>query len=231
MNVTNSRKRVFADEKIELGYVEKLSLQGDFLYAVVRSEGIYFRREDDSIAVKDTFLFGSEGVPEQDLLLSDVLIPTDILPSMMTMNVDFFLNRKVEVIIHGGFPRLVLLSRCASYSSPRKITPEDLSFSRNATKTGKLTPLGEKYLESIGYDKVAINSIKKELYSTVSNGPDVLTYGDSMQWDLNLASDNKNKKRKDMTTLIDRTHVFGLSEVQQRTKSCYIPILSIGGKL
>ena len=232
MDSVLNRRRVSKSEVIEYGIVEKVSLQGDYLYAVVRSEGIPYQDEDGRIIFRDTYLFGSNGVPEQELLLADVLIPTDILPSMVTMDFKFFIGKKVEVIIDGRTPRVVLLSRCASFLPARKVSVSDIQTAREFNTGRQMGQSAKRYLNGIGFDEKHVDALLSEKYIDIANlDRDILTYGANLQWDVVLESDDKNKTRQDMSKKSNFSYVSGLTGGQMTTKSCYIPVLSIGGKV
>jgi len=231
MRIKAGKPRVNIGDTSEYGIVEKLSIQGDFLYAVVRKEGIFYRDEEDKLVNYKTELFGSNGVPEQELTLAEVLIPTDLLPAMITMDINFFIGKKIEVIINNGFPRMALLSRVTSTYNPRGISSMDINEARTSSETLALESKGKTFLSESGYGSERVNSISKEKYIDISGSQSILRYGIEQSWDLDIQKDNKNKSDKDMSEISNFKFVSGLRGKPLKTKNCYIPILSIGGKV
>lgn len=232
MRFRAGRKRVFSNDRIEYGIVEKLSIQGDYLYAIVRHEGIVYANEALEIRNTETDLFGSNGTPEHLLLLADVLIPTDILPGMITMDYKFFIGKKVEVVVtENKEPRIVLLSRAASFIPSRGVQTSDLSLIRSVAGTREITNAGKKELRNLGYTSEEIDAILSEKYVDISTDEDILMYGNEESWHIDQQKDPKNNNYKNMKKISNFTFVSGLTGKQQRTKSCYLPILSIGGKV
>lgn len=231
MRFKAGRKRTFKNDTIEYGIVEKLSIQGDYLYAIVRHEGIVYANEAGEFRNTDTDLFGANGTPEQLLILADVLIPTDIIPAMVSVDYKFFIGKKVEVVTSNDEPRIVLLSRIASSLPARGIQSSDLNMARSASGSRSITNRGRTELGNIGYSSERVDAILLEKYIDISTDADILTYGNEEMWHIDYEKDPKNKNYKDMKKISNFSFVSGLTGKQKKTKSCYLPILSIGGKV
>ena len=230
MELKAGERREFKNDTIEYGIVEKLSIQGDFLYAIIRREGTVHANEAGKLVRSNTELLGANGTPEQMLTLAEVLIPTDIIPGMVNMKIDFFIGRKVEVITNSGIPRIALLSRSSSSSPSRKMLISDITNVRTTSTNRELTSGGREILKGKGYKDEQLSSVTKEKYIDISTGPDILSYGVEQTWDIDLQKDSKNKERKDMSKISNFKYVSGLKGKPQKSKTCYLPILSIGGK-
>ncbi len=231
MEIKAGEERAFKDDIIKFGIVEKISIQGDFLYAVVRKEGTFHLNEAGQIVKEKTELFGANGTPEQMVLLAEVLIPTDILPASINVKPEFFIGKKVEVILNGNIPRIALLSRISSFAPARGMSPVDIYQARRMTTDREFSEPSKELLKLQGYEEERVTAIAKEKYIDISTKEDVLRYGLDKTWDTDLQKDANNKKRKDMTVISETKFVSGLKGEVQKSKSCYIPILSIGGKI
>ena len=231
MEIKVGEERAFKNDIVKFGIVEKISIQGDFLYAIVRKEGTFHVNEEGAMVIEKTELFGANGTPEQMLLLAEVLIPTDILPASINVKPEFFIGKKVEVVLNGEIPRIALLSRISSFAPARGMSPSDIYQTRRITKDREFGKSSMELLKLQGYEEERVTAISKEKYVDISTKEDVLRYGLDKTWDTDIQKDANNKKRKDMTVISETRFVSGLKGEVQKSKSCYIPILSIGGKM
>lgn len=231
MKYDPTKENGYTSNKIAYGTIEKLSIQGDLMYCVVRRESTLYINDIGVPSVKYGSLFGSESTPENEVSLAEVLIPSDIPPSIITSDFSIFIGKKVEVVISSSnTPVLVLLSRISSSIASRGIEREHIYDIRKKSKDGVLTEYGKTQLVKTGYSKERVDNVLKEKYQDIAAKDDILVYGNKKEWH----SDIKNKDntgKYNMENIINIDFVSGITKEDRKTKQCYIPILSIGGKI
>ncbi len=163
----------------ENGVIETISPQGDLVYAMVRREGRIAQDVDGQQVRIGMSLFRNEfNIPESNLTLAELLIPTDIDPKSTHCEYKKFTGQRVRVKLESGYPTYVLTAEGADEDS-RTISGRLLQTLRMRNPEMNLdTPENIKFLKQNGFDSSTINGIINETYQSTKVKGSVISYGD-----------------------------------------------------
>ena len=218
----------YDSKKTIYGIVEKISIQGDLIFTIVRElNKIYIN--GIGVEIKTGKIIGSGNIPEQNLILAEILIPTDIHSGNLNIDPKNYIGKIIEVLINNnGIPIIALLSR-SSITQARGVEKEDILKIRNKNQNGIIDDNGKTALVKMGYSEDRISNILKEKYINIKNDDDILIYGNKKEWYTN-SKGKESSSKKDMSKLIDIKYVSGINDEERESISCYMPIFQIGGK-
>jgi len=161
--------------RYEKGIIKNLSPQGDRLFATVKRMPST-RVDNQGVTVKvDGTYFGNEhGYSDDNITLSETLIPTDIDLSIISGTLEHFVGKEVMVESIDNFPEKVFIQ--SPDSSARKISIEELRTARLSSNKSELDDSAKKFLLSIGYSPEEVDATFKETLSSIERAK-ILDYG------------------------------------------------------
>lgn len=206
------------------GIIEAISLQGDKMYCVVREHDRDVL-EGDTIVRKKGKLFGNtHDIPEEKLVLAEILIEADINVSSSNFEPEHFIGENVQVEMIAGEPfRVILID---SSINSRTITRRDIKVARGEDPKGDIkSQTAKDYLKSVGYDSQQIDAISKESLANFEINGKIIVYGDTADW---TRSNNLNDANKlDMQESSKKGIVTGLPAATVGSHICYKPPLAL----
>ena len=210
--------------KEELGIIEKISIQGNDIYAVVR-------RKKQAEEGKSALLFGNEQrIEESKLTMAEILIPLDIKANDINYEPLKILGEVVTVTTRHGHPIMAQLNN--KNRKPRTIDRDRIKEIRAMSKDPQhieITPDIEKYLSQFGYTKEDIDITLKDNLETVNTNAKsgVIRYGDEQSWDRTSTDDaGKDDWKNNSAVKI----VTGLAKSTLKNMSCHIPLSILQGR-
>lgn len=210
--------------KEELGIIEKISIQGNDIYAVVR-------RKKQAEEGKSALLFGNEQrIEESKLTMAEILIPLDIKANDINYEPLKILGEVVTVTTRHGDPIMAQLNN--KNRKPRTIDRDRIKEIRAMSKDPQhieITPDIEKYLSQFGYTKEDIDITLKDNLETVNTNAKsgVIRYGDEQSWDRTSTDDaGKDDWKNNSAVKI----VTGLAKSTLKNMSCHIPLSILQGR-
>lgn len=209
--------------KIREGIIEKIVLQSDYVYAIVRSIPVRVSFSNFETQGSEGELFGANGTPESMLSVAEILIPTDINPSTFSGSFDIYIGRRIPVLVDGSSPLLALINACAYSNSPRAVKGSIIKELRSVSRERKVNT--SKYdLES----KEILENILNEKWENIQSKSGVITYNDVRNWgylddkDLGFTG---SKINKDKDQIMISNYKKG-----ENAERCFLPKILIGGK-
>lgn len=174
-------------EEYKVAKIISLSPQGDSMYAILRLVPEY--NDEDNSIVGNYY-----HVNEQDLVLSEVLIPTDLDITSYHGDLTKLLNRTVKVLFRGGRPVLAHV-KYESLDGPRKISKDHINRARNITEQRSLNTLEAKaFLKALGYTDEEIRQTAGETIQSIRPDGFILKYGEVASWHKSTTRDGENEK-------------------------------------
>lgn len=205
----------------ETGIVVSISHQGNGVYAVVRKKGNILIDVDGNKVRVGTGLFGNiYNVPEKDLAMTEVLLPTDLDATRLVMNYKYLIGATVKVQVDNGYPRMVHFSNNNAFEA-RIVGREDLYRAR--TNSDNLSLKDQDALDffrAIGIDEVIAKALTDE---KIKEGQ--LCYGNYSTPDMVSQSDKSSKVVVDTNPAL----VTGLPSTTLKEKDCHIFPSILGG--
>ena len=210
--------------KEELGIIEKISIQGNDVYAVVR-------RKKQAEEGNPALLFGNEQrIDESKLTMAEILIPLDIKANDINYDPLKILGEVVTVSTRHGDPIMASINN--KNRKPRTIDRDRIKEIRAMSKDPsniEITPDIEKYLQQFGYSKEDIELTLKDDLKTVNENAKsgVIRYGDESAWDRTSTEDaGKDDWKNNNAVKI----VTGLAKSTLKNLSCHIPTSILQGR-
>lgn len=206
----SSAEKLFRTKK-RPGIVANVCPQGDRLYLIVRHPDTI--TGDNRVIGK---LFGSIGTtPEEDLLLVEILVATDIDLSVDALDYSSLIGKKVTVEEGmGRLPRFLVRLK-EPVNGARTISPEDIIKARSLTPDNTINDEGVDFLEQ-RYGKDQTAAVLGEKYSDFSSGSIIQISGQS---DWQAASMDDMNGRQMLET--DHSIVNNLTSGKLKDKPCH----------
>lgn len=210
--------------KEEMGVIEKVSIQGNDIYAIIR-------RTKQAGLEKPALLFGNEAqIEEQKLTMAEVLIPLDIKANDIQFDPLKILGESVTVQTRHGDPIMAQLNN--RNRKPRTIDRDRMKEIRAMSKDPsniEVTPKIEQYLAQFGYTKEDIDLTIKDNVENVNKNAKtgVIRYGDEEAWDRSSTDDGGKNDWKNTTPV---KIVTGLSKHLLKQMSCHVPVQIFQGR-
>lgn len=201
-----------------------VSPQGDILYAVARYPDQTITKPDGRVENLKGVLVGNEGeIEEKNLLMAEILIPTDIdLSKAKGLNLRTLIGAQAMVEVIDQRPiKIITLGLNAN---ARNIDSSLIRIARSLTPDKSLGKDSQVYLESQGYSKPLIREILAEAFIDKFENK-VLVYGNTALWNaVDQESVKKNSDYVDMTSYNTRlASVYNLPASALKKKICWNP--------
>ncbi|RLA68525.1 MAG: hypothetical protein DRQ78_00115 [Epsilonproteobacteria bacterium] len=171
-------------EKHNSGTIRYLSPQGENLHAAVQRFPTFKTKPNGEVIMIDGGMFGNEpGVSEEELTLTEILIPVDINLRNNPIDLIPLIGMEVTVITRNNYPEMVLLQ--SKLNKSRVINCRTLREARHWSRDGTLKGEGARaYLESRGYTDETIDAVISESVDQFPRAG-IFNY-DSVTWSTNL---------------------------------------------
>jgi hypothetical protein len=220
-------KRAFIKE--ELGIIVSLSPQGDSVFAVIRRVGQKMYDFDGNTVYVGTSLFGNElGIEESQLLLAEILIPTDINPKTTHTDYQKLIGQRVTVKIKNDRPIMAHLIGGGEFE-PRTVSRQDLYSARITNSAMSLKDNSAKdFLRKQGYSDSTINAIISEDLGSANILGQVISYGDNATYHKTSIKDNKTEA--DLSKSNASGIVKHLSLEKLKNRLCHIHPTALSAK-
>lgn len=207
--------------KLREGIVEKVIIQSDYIYMVVRRVPVGTLMSNSETGNIKGELFGANGTPESMLSLAEVMIPTDINPSIASGSLEAYIGRQVPVLVDKDRP-LIVLSNASSYSnSPRAISGSKIKELRALSRSGNIN--------TSRYDidaKEILDGILSEKWEDIQGKSAIITYDGIKNWsylddkDTSFTGSKLSKEKVMMKNYKEGVNV----------QRCFLPKILIGGR-
>lgn len=210
--------------KEELGIIEKIQVQGNDIYAVVR-------RKKQAEEGKAALLFGNEQrIDEAKLTMAELLIPLDIKANDINYDPLKILGEVVTVQTRHGDPIMASINN--KNRKPRTIDRDRIKEIRAMSKDPQnivITPEIERYLQQFGYTKDDIDLTLKDNLQVVNDNAKsgVIRYGDESSWDRTSTEDAGKDDWKNSSAV---KIVTGLAKSTLKNMQCHIPLSILQGR-
>lgn len=202
-----------------------VSPQGNVLYAIARYPDINNLLPNGLIENIKGNLVGNEGlVKEEDLLLAEILVPTDIDLSI-TKAVQLKTLIGTQCLVELVDQRPVRIITSGFNINPRSIDSLTIRKARSVSPDKSLSKDSQEYLKGSGYSDETIKKVLAEKYKDKDFGSKVLVYGDAAVWGLTDAeSVKKDPAFVDVTAHATKLEtVTSLPVSKLKKKICYKP--------
>ncbi len=202
--------------------IKSLVPQGDIIYAIARYP--------DQEAIQGGYVGNEANVDEDDLVLGEILIPTDLnFTTHRMLDLKSFIGQIADVELIDGIPTVIRIAKTPT-NNARIIPRLTLYASRSRSGSKKLSdPNVKKHLESIGFSDEEISIMMSEKVSEIKPEGFILAYGDIGDWWRESVEDsNKDKSIK----TVDGTNIrviTNLLTTKLAQKACYhVPSIFAG---
>ena len=206
----------FTEPKIKYGIVVNLQMQGNEIFALCR--------EADKEPGKARYIgHESTTIPEEELVLGELLIETDIKAYYpMPGGFNTFLGNIVKIEYRGGRPSKVLLTSSVSSRNSRVISAVDLTAARNTNRDLSLKHIKAKgFLMKRGYSKEQIEIVINEKIE-VSDGKMI---GSPVASWIYSSEDSIGEA----FIVKETSHITGLPNKELKGRTCHYHAKGIGG--
>jgi hypothetical protein len=203
-------------------FIKSVVPQGDNLYAIARYKDKTITNPDGTLQNVPGGYVGNEAkVPEDKLIISEILIPTNIdLALLRGANLQALIGLQAEVEMIDSHPNKIIIDR--NVFQPRTIPREVIVSARSNSPTQDLDKLADQLIEQNGYPKVVFGNLKKELVSQINPDGYVLVYGDTADWSRQSTEDSsKDGSYKDISKTVDIANVTGLPAAKLSINVCF----------
>lgn len=206
-----------SNRKYEQGIIRTISPQGDKVYVII----------ERVTAKKSVEYFGGyRDIPNDDLLISELLIELDITTVNSPLELDSLIGK--SVIVESTFKGPEIARLISPKESPRKISRQDIQMARAASEDRSIkSDIAKAVLRGIGYLEDEINATLEESLSNIDILGGRLVYKDSATWD---AVTDRDIKGIQMDESYDSGIVRGLNGGTLSKRYCFEPALVLTGR-
>lgn len=210
--------------------VKALAPQGNSLFVIARYPDKTITNSDNTLStIKGGFVGNEADFPENQLLLSDVLIISDIDMSIYRgITFERFIGKRVKFEILDNRPVRILLKD--SMSEARTIPREIIQQIRAASDRDIHSEKAYGHIENAGLTRAEFDALKKEKLEDLDPEGKVLIFGDTADWFRTSKEEAEAKNIfLDISKFIDEKYILGLPLSKLRFKVCYTPPVIFSG--
>ncbi len=205
--------------------VESLVPQGNQLFVIARYADDVITQDDGTLITKAGGYVGNEAnFNENDLVLNDVLIPSDIdLRYYKGQRFERLIGQTTTVELVNRRPTRVFLSQTVVQA---RTIPREILQNARANNDDRVLNSRDAYgyVENAGFTKAEFESLSKEKLVDIKPKGYVLVYGDTADWFRESEESAATQSiYKDISDKVDDKYVLGLPVAKLRLRICYTP--------
>lgn len=203
--------------------IQSLAPQGSLLFAIARYEDEIVTQVDDTQkTVPGTYVGNEIGLEEDDLLLAEILIPTDILLDQCpNLDIKTFIGQVVRVELINNQPKVIFLSE--SIKNARIIPREEFQAARATNEFNDIRlPSAQNLLSVNGYSSSDYQKMLQEKVKDIKPDGRILIYADIADY-CRLSAEDKDDYYKNLSQWTHPSIVTGLPTSKIKDRVCFSP--------
>lgn len=197
--------------------------QGDLLFAIARYPDVTVTNPDGSqTTTKGGYVGNESGVDESLLILTEILIPTDLDVSLIhSYDLQSLVGKSANVTIIDGYAAQIHIN--VNTVDARSIPRQTILAARSTNISRSLSdPAASSYLVNQGYDAQTFSGLMNESVKTISPDGSILIYGNTADWSRQSIEDTQgDSSYKDISKTAPISAVTGLPTQQLNQVVCF----------